>query len=767
MSSVERVAIVQRDLNLAGSLERDAFLLVRELVELGLDVHVYCNPRTRTHDLDGATFHDVHPLVRSASRAGRALELASFATAATRALRADAGRRAYDIVDVNSVAAWGQDVVRVHEVVRAAQRRWSQEAGAGARAARAHAAAAHLPRPELAVRRAIQRLQFRPGGYAGALAATEEVRDDLVEELGLPPDRIVVVPLAAGVEPVAPDARLRVRERLGVGSHDPLLLFVGHAFRRKGLPHAIDALAGLSPETSLAVVGEACARERREAARRAESAGVARRVHFVGRDEVADYYAAADVLVLPTTHDTWGIPVVEAMASGLPVVTTRAAGSASELERAGAGLVVGTSDPGELRNALAQLLSDPGLRATMGRQGRLAASRFTARARAELTLDAYERLSAAGRTARRPSRRSANVSGIASFPAVLTMNPYQRLLYAHLRDEGFELEPGSRFTLRWLAGARGRVAVLHLHWPEGLYTLQRGPAALRPLGSWAKLVLFAGRLAFARALGYRIAWTVHQVYPHGSRGGGVDRVGALLLAHAAHVLITHDETTRERAAAALGPRTAARLAVVPHGSYVGVYPPGRPRTEVRRELGLDEDAFVFLCFGELRAHKSWRSVVRAFRTTVQPDAALVLAGLSRSPAVREAILAETAGDPRIRLVLRFVADGDVAELFGAADAAVVARDDGGTSGSLLLPLSLGVPVVAADRPAYRDAIGDDEAGWLFAPGDVRSLREALERAASDPLAARRRGEEALDRARRLRWSDAAAQTARLLREAGA
>ncbi len=119
MTSIKRVAIVHRDLSLLGSLGRDAFLLVRELVDLGIDVHVYCDPASRAAGLEGATFHDVRPLVRSSSRAGRALELASFAAAATRTVHADARRRPYDIVDVNSVSAWGQDVVRVHEVVRA------------------------------------------------------------------------------------------------------------------------------------------------------------------------------------------------------------------------------------------------------------------------------------------------------------------------------------------------------------------------------------------------------------------------------------------------------------------------------------------------------------------------------------------------------------------------------------------------------------------------------------------------------------------------
>jgi len=404
-------------------------------------------------------------------------------------------------------------------------------------------------------------------------------------------------------------------------------------------------------------------------------------------------------------------------------------------------------------------------RARMSEDGRRAAAHYTARHRAELTLEAYERFRDAGPQRRLPPRNETR--RIASFPPVLDMNPYQRLLYDHLGTEGFELEPQARFALRWLIAARGRVTVLHFHWPEGLYTLGRGPEWLRPAGSWAKLGLFAVRLAAARALGYRIAWTIHQVYPHGSRGWGRDRLGSLVLGRAAHVLLGHDETTRLHAAAALGQHAASRLALVPHGSYVGVYPPGRSRAEVRRRLGIADDTFVFLSFGELRAHKCWRLAIRAFRATARADTALVVAGLARNRELQTALRAEAGDDPRVHLLLDYVADEDVAELFGAADAAVVARDDGGTSGSLVLPLSLGVPVVAADCPAYRELTGGEASGWLFRPGDEGSLREALEHAAADPDDARRRGSAALERARRLRWSDAAAQTARLLREAGA
>jgi len=81
-------------------------------------------------------------------------------------------------------------------------------------------------------------------------------------------------------------------------------------------------------------------------------------------------------------------------------------------------------------------------------------------------------------------------------------------------------------------------------------------------------------------------------------------------------------------------------------------------------------------------------------------------------------------DCRIRFLPRFVRDERVANFFAAADVAVVPRRDGGTSGSLILALSFGVPVVAADRATYRELMADGEAGWLFEPGDPGRSRAA-------------------------------------------
>lgn len=756
-----RVALVHRNFNLGGSLERSVALLARELSSTGVEVHCYSNPGTRTLELPGITFHDVAPLVVSRSRFGYAAEWGSFAVAATRALRRD--RALYDIVAVCGAGAWEHDVVTVHGVTRALQHRWPGEAGRNYRLPVLRARLAPLTGPRLAVARAIESLQFRPGRYRRVIAVTEQVREDLVEVHRVPRDLIDVIPPPIDLRRlVGPDGNgARLRDRLGLGA-EPVLLFVGHSFERKGLAEAIRALDGLHPLAHLVVVG--AGKEQRYRAL-ADRLGVGRRVHFAGpTDSPDEFYRGADVFVLPARGEPWGIPLVEAMAAGVPVVTSAVAGAARVVEEAGAGLVLTDCSDECLREALATLLRDPAHRRAMGERGRAAAESFSAESVAAATIETYRRVQ---EERRRPVRRRAREAvsrqrwGIAAFPWLRKGNPYQRLLYGSLAEHGFDAVPDAAFKLLWLVRSRRNTAYLHFHWPESQYTLGRGPRPLRGPLSWAKLVLFAVRLAAARALGYRLAWTIHQVYPHERRSRLRDRAAARLLAAAAHVLIAHDAFTREQARSELG-RAGRRVHVVPHGSYVGVYPPGRDRSAVRAGLGIPRCAFAFLVFGELRGYKNVDLAAEAFSAAALPSAALVVAGFPKDPAIAEALRRRAEGDPRIRLRLEVVPDAEVAELFAACDAAVIPRRDGGTSGSLILALSMGVPVVAADRPAYRELLGDPPAGWLFDPADPGSLRAALEAAASDPAAAQAKGLEARARVGGLRWPEIAARTARLL-----
>jgi glycosyltransferase involved in cell wall biosynthesis len=374
--------------------------------------------------------------------------------------------------------------------------------------------------------------------------------------------------------------------------------------------------------------------------------------------------------------------------------------------------------------------------------------------------------SAAGRPGE--AARGRSVAHVAVIPAPTTVaafpfideNPYQELLY-HELEPGIRVVRDANFKLRDLVRSRHEVQILHFHWPQNYYSWWRRPAPLRPLLSWPKLALFAIRLVVARRLGYAVVWTIHEVFPHERVGGGVDVVGGMLLARGSHLLVAHDRGTAERAAAGLRASTA-KIEIVPHASYMGVYPAGRSREEVRRELAIAEGAFVFLCFGHIRAYKDIDLLLRAFSSLTRQDVALVVAGLPLDEEAADSIRDAAARDPRIRPMLDFVPEARVAELFGASDAAVVARGDGGTSGSLVLALSMGLPVVAAALPDYAELTGGDEAGWLFEPREEASLVAALDAASADAQAAQRKGVAALDHARRFGWDEAGRQTAAAL-----
>jgi glycosyltransferase involved in cell wall biosynthesis len=352
--------------------------------------------------------------------------------------------------------------------------------------------------------------------------------------------------------------------------------------------------------------------------------------------------------------------------------------------------------------------------------------------------------------------------GLASFPPPLPQNPYQRLLYEQTVPHGLRLKDGIHFKLLSLWRARRRVRALHFHWPQNYWrqvTHPRGPV------TWLKLALFAGRLAAARALGYRIAWTIHEVRPFTTESRWVDHLGGMILSRACHVLIANDSPTASEARRVyrLGPD---RPQVVHHGAYTGVYPQGRSRSAVRAELGIPEEAFVALCFGHVARYKGIEITLEAFEQLDRSDAVLVVAGLVMTPEVGEAVRGAAERDPRIRAMLEFVADDRVAELYGAADVAVCPRSDGGTSGALVLALSMGVPPIAADVPTYTELMDDGRAGWLFAPGDAGSLRGVLLEAADSPDERSARAAASLECADALSWPRVGEQTARLILDNG-
>ena len=232
----------------------------------------------------------------------------------------------------------------------------------------------------LAPARSAARMAFR---RAGAITACSADLARRAIALGADQERTQVVPY--GVDPgrFQPDAdsRARVRTTLRLPADVQLIATAGRLVHKKGFEYLIEAMADVSV-AHLALAGEGTLDE--DLRRRAARTSVADRVHFLGKmnqDDVAKLFSAADVIVTPSIRDDAGnvdgLPnvVLEALASGTPLITTEAGGIGAVVRHRVSALVVPERDPGAIAQAIQTLQRDRELAHRVGVAGRDVVSR--------------------------------------------------------------------------------------------------------------------------------------------------------------------------------------------------------------------------------------------------------------------------------------------------------------------------------------------------------------------------------------------------------
>ena len=224
----------------------------------------------------------------------------------------------------------------------------------------------------------------RVSARAGAVTACSADLGRRAEALGAERARVEVVPYGVDADRFRPDPLVRARRRasLGVGSQVPIVFSAGRLVRKKGFKYLIEAAAALPASagvlTVIAGAGDLEAELRTQAA--ASPLGD-NRLRFVGnltQDDVAEWLATADVIVVPSVRDDSGnvdgLPniVLEALASGTPLVSTPAGGIGSVIDHDRTGVLVPERDAAALANAIAVLAADPAKRIALGNAGRAA-----------------------------------------------------------------------------------------------------------------------------------------------------------------------------------------------------------------------------------------------------------------------------------------------------------------------------------------------------------------------------------------------------------
>ncbi|MEO5701235.1 MAG: glycosyltransferase family 4 protein [Casimicrobiaceae bacterium] len=379
-----RLAVVRQRYTPYGGAERFVEAALEALLERNVAISLYSRswPDTKLQLIE--------PVICNPPYIGRLWRDWGFARAVCRSL----GKAQADLVQSHERLLCC-DIYRAGDGVHAT---WlEQRARVTSRTARLATAASPYHRYVLATERRL----FTSAWLRAVICNSQMVKDEIRARFGIATERLHVIYNAVDSDAFHPGLRsLRgwVRERHHISDSATVFLLVGSGYQRKGVAAAIEAMSHLPPTAHLIVVG----RERHLAryVALAREFGVHERVTLAGpQNEPKPFFGAADVFVLPTLYDPCPNAALEAMACGLPVVTSTQSGAAELVRAQDAGFVCDALDVATLAGHMASL-QDPALRQRMGAAARAGVAELTPAAMTLKLVLLYRDLLAAAAQAR-------------------------------------------------------------------------------------------------------------------------------------------------------------------------------------------------------------------------------------------------------------------------------------------------------------------------------------------------------------------------------
>jgi beta-1,4-mannosyltransferase len=338
-------------------------------------------------------------------------------------------------------------------------------------------------------------------------------------------------------------------------------------------------------------------------------------------------------------------------------------------------------------------------------------------------------------------------------------NPYQTLLTDALETQGVRINfcqgyrrifPIYRQLKTVQIISRNPLEILHIHW---LNPYLKGENIALKLVYCFKFLL---DIFLVKIQGVKIIWTVHNLVAHNSQFPRIEKYLKWIFIRLTNGVIVHSQAAKDSVVDRYG-INPNKINVIPHGHYRDAYLPAIAPLEARHQLNLPEQGLIFLNFGMLRPYKGIEKLLEIWHLQAEllTESQLLIVGKALDLDYGWALDTQAKAGRNITLRNQFVANEEVHLYFSAADIIVLPFNQILTSGSLLLAMSYGKPIIAPKSATILETMGE-ATDFLYDPEDPNGLLQAIQDSLKGDLClASQKVSRAGDR---LNWFDIAAQT---------
>ncbi len=373
-----RIAVIRKKYTFHGGAEGFSSSFIERLAAEGHEIHVFAI-KWQTGDGPGENiyFHKV-PAVTFNSF----LRDLTFAVSAFFLLKKQ--RKYFDIIQTHDKTLY-QDIYRAGDGchIEWLRQRWKRAGIAGKLSI--------VLNPYHRLILALERNIFNHRHYKKIIAISEMVKRNILENYRVRPEDIEVIYNGVDTEKFSPGNKAKyrdeVRRKHGLAGDDFVVLFVGSGFERKGVEFLVKAVESIPAPVSALVVGKGPGSKFKNAVKR-------QNIIFCGpQKDIFKYYAAADIFVFPTIYEPFGNVHLEALASGLPVITTMNSGAAEIIRDGVHGFVVKEpEDVGYIAEKIQYFLDNKDMLSSMSEGARRLAEGFTFERHMDKIHKLYERV---------------------------------------------------------------------------------------------------------------------------------------------------------------------------------------------------------------------------------------------------------------------------------------------------------------------------------------------------------------------------------------